>query len=210
MANMDAADVSKALTSDRDDIATDKALPVVRGSSNRAPSANDENGFDDDELLQRAVERIRDWKAAADRPSLLQVQTLFHELICDGASHMLRDKVADAFVDEFGKELGGKRALTSTWTQIAKAHAAQRAQAVRELGAKIEQQPLTAEQKTTMRDALPDLPRGYQSCFRPADQSAGEGRQQRREILHDVAHFRFDRFRFRELPDKQQRAVLGI
>ena len=44
----------------------------------------------------------------------------------------------------------------------------------------------------------------------PADQPGGEGRQQRRKILHDVAHFRFDRFGFRELPDKQQRAVLGI
>ena len=107
--------------------------PYVRGSSDHAPSAND--GFDDDELLRRAAEKINDWKAAADPPSLSQVQTLFHELICDGGSNMLRDKVVDAVVKAFGTELGGKRGLTSTWTQIAKEDAAQRAQAARELGA---------------------------------------------------------------------------
>ena len=78
----------------------------VAGSSDIAPAAND--GFDDDELLRRAAEKIRDWKAAADPPSLSQVQTLFHELICDGGSNMLRDKVVDAVVDAFGTELGSK------------------------------------------------------------------------------------------------------
>ena len=98
--------------------------------------------------------RLEDWKAAADPPSLSQVQTLFHELICDGGSTMLRDKVVDAVVKAFGTELGGKRGLTSTWTQIAKEDAAQRAQAARELGGNIEEQPLTAEQKAAMRDCL--------------------------------------------------------
>ena len=152
MANTDAADVSKAPVSDRNNIAMDNVLPSVRGSSDIAPAAND--GFDDDELLRRAAEKIRDWKTAADPPSLSQVQTLFHELICDGGSTMLRDKVLDALVNGFGTELGSKRGLMSTWTQIAKEDAAQRAQAARELGAKIEQQPLTAEQKAAMRDAL--------------------------------------------------------
>jgi hypothetical protein len=144
--------VSKALASDRDNTAMDNVLSYVRGSSDNAPAAND--GFDDDELLRRAAEKIADWKAAADPPSLSQVQTLFHELICDGGSTMLRDKVLDAAVNAFGTELGSKRGLTSTWTQIAKEDAAQRAQAARELGAQIEQQPLTAEQKAAMRDAL--------------------------------------------------------
>src|SRR5215472_12296948 len=130
----------------------DNVLPSGQASSDIAPAAND--GFDDNELLRRAVEKIRDWKAAADPPSLSQVQTLFHELICDGGSTMLRDKVVDAVVKAFGTELGSKRGLMSTWTQIAKEDAAQRAQAARELGAQVEQQPLTAEQKAAMRDAL--------------------------------------------------------
>ena len=67
---------------------------------------------------------------------------------------MLRDKVVDAVVKAFGTELGGKRALTSTWTQIAKEHSAQRAQAARELGGNTEEQPLTAEEKAAMRAAL--------------------------------------------------------
>jgi hypothetical protein len=139
--------------SDRNNTATDNVLPSVRGSSDNAPSAND--GFDDDELLRRASEMIRDWKAAADPPSLSQVQTLFHELICDGGSTMLRDKVVAAVVEAFGTELGSKRALTSTWTRIAKEVSAQRAQAARELGANSAQQPpLTAAQKIAMRDAL--------------------------------------------------------
>jgi hypothetical protein len=152
VANTDAANVSYAPVSDGDNIGMENVLPSVRGSSDNGPFAND--GFDDDELLRRAVEQIDDWKAAADLPSLSQVQTLFHELICCGGSTMLRDKVVDTVVEAFGKELGGKRGLTSTWTQIAKEDAAQRAQAARELGGNTEQQPLTAEEKATMRAGL--------------------------------------------------------
>ncbi|HWS95468.1 MAG TPA: hypothetical protein VN620_03200 [Candidatus Methylomirabilis sp.] len=146
MADINDADISAALGSDR----KNNVLAFVRGHSNHAPSANDGGGFDDDELLQRAAGRIGDWKAAAELPSLLQVQTLFHELISDGGSKMLRDKVVDAVVNAFGKELGGKRALASTWTQIAK----ELAQTAREHSTSGEQQPLTADQKAAMRDAL--------------------------------------------------------
>ena len=132
MVNSDDADVSKALVSDRDNTAMDNVLPFVGGSSDHAPPTNDAGGFDDDELLQRATDKISDWKATPDPPSLTQVQTLFHELIGDGASNMLRDKVVDALVKAFGTELGSKRGLTSTWNYIAKQDAAQRAQAARE------------------------------------------------------------------------------
>jgi hypothetical protein len=152
MVNTNDADVSKALVSDRGNTAMDNVLPFVGGSSDIASAAND--GFDDDELLRRAAEKIRDWKAAADPLSLSQVQSLFHELICDAGSNMLRDKVVDAVVKAFGTELGGKRALTSTWNQIAKEVATQRVEAARELGGNVEEQPLTAEQKAAMRDAL--------------------------------------------------------
>jgi hypothetical protein len=131
VASTDAADVSDAM-SDRNDTAMDNVLPCVRGSSDNGPSAND--GIDDDELLRRAAEKIRDWKAAADPPNLSQVQTLFNELICDGGSAMLRDKVVDAIMKAFGTELGGMRALIGTWARIAKDDAAQRAQAARERG----------------------------------------------------------------------------
>jgi hypothetical protein len=62
--------------------------------------------------------------------------------------------VIDAVVGAFGKELGGKRALTSTWTSIAKQVAADRAQALREHSTDSEHQPLTAKQKTAIREGL--------------------------------------------------------
>ena len=154
MADIDDADVSKPHGSDRNNNAMDNVLPFVRGRSNHTPSVNDGGGIDDDELLQGAAGKIGDWKAGPDIPSMSQVQTLFHELICDGGSNMLRDKVVDAVVNAFGKELGGKRALASTWTQIAKEVAMERAQAAREQGTGSEQPPPTAEQKAAMRDAL--------------------------------------------------------
>ena len=45
---------------------------------------------DDDELIRRAGERIAQWKAVG-MPSFTEVQELFHESICAGASHMARD-----------------------------------------------------------------------------------------------------------------------
>jgi hypothetical protein len=129
-------------------------LPFVLRSSNQAGRTNDDVGVDDDELLKRALDTINEWKAAPNLPSLTLVQTLFHELICDGGSNMLRDKVVDAVMDAFGKELGGKRGLASTWTQIAKEVVIERAQAARERGADSKAPPLTVEQKAGMRDAL--------------------------------------------------------
>ena len=154
MADTDDADVSKPQGFDRNINAIDNVLPFVRGRSNHTPSVNNGGGVDDDELLQGAAGKISDWKAGPDIPSMLQVQTLFHELICDGGSNMLRDKVVDAVVNAFSKELGGKRALASTWTQIAKEVAMERAQVAREQGTGSEQPPPTAEQKAAMRDAL--------------------------------------------------------
>ena len=75
---------------------------------------------DDDELVQGANEKIAQWQAAAGTPSLTQVQELFHESICADASPMARDKIVAAIIAAFGTELGGKRALVSTWSQLAK------------------------------------------------------------------------------------------
>ena len=154
MADIDNADVSKPHGSDRNNNAMDNVLPFVRGRSKHPPFVHDGGGIDDDELLQGVAGKIGDWKAGPDIPSMSQVQILFHELICDGGSNMLRDKVVDAVVNAFGKELGGKRALASTWTQIAKEVAIARAQVAREQGTGSEQPPPTAEQKAAMRDAL--------------------------------------------------------
>ena len=132
----------------------DNVLPFRRGSDVHARPANDGSGIDDDDLLRHATIRINEWKAATNSPSLTQVQTLFHGLIYDGGSNMLRDKVVDAVLDAFGKELGGKRALTSTWSQIAKDVATERVQAARENRTNTNYSPLTAEEKAATRDAL--------------------------------------------------------
>ena len=41
-------------------------------------------------------------------PSLTQVQELFFELICTGASAMARDKIVSAIIAAFGDQLGGE------------------------------------------------------------------------------------------------------
>ena len=99
--------------------------------------------LDDDELIQRAKEKIAQWKAAGT-PSLTQVQELFHDSICAGASAMARDKIIAAIIAAFGTELGGKRAMVGTWEQIAKDFAAECAQDARE---NTTQPELTPEQK---------------------------------------------------------------
>ena len=131
---------------------TNNVVPF-RPSSDRAALEHDGNGVDDDELLQRAVSQINAWKSIPNLPSLMSVQQLFHELICDGGSKMLRDKVVDAIIAAFKTQFGGKGALASTWTQIEKNVAAEHAQAARE-GLDEERPPLTAEQKAVLRDDL--------------------------------------------------------
>ena len=76
---------------------------------------------DDDELLQHATNTIAKWSAASDPPSMTEVQNLLHELICNGGSAMLRDRVVAAIVSTFGDGFGGKRALAKTWGDIARA-----------------------------------------------------------------------------------------
>ena len=109
---------------------------------------------DDDELVRTANDTIAKWQAASGIPSLTQVQELFHELICAGASPMARDKIVAAIIAAFGTELGGKRALGSTWTQIAKQFAAECAQAAREKRGGTKQAALTPAEKAKLRDAL--------------------------------------------------------
>ena len=74
---------------------------------------------DDDELVRSAAHTIAQWQAASGSPSLTQVQELLYELICAGASAMARDKIVAAIIAAFGKELGGRRALVSTWSRLA-------------------------------------------------------------------------------------------
>jgi hypothetical protein len=132
----------------------DNVVQFSRCRVSNSRSADDEGGVDDDELIQRAASNIAAWKVAPNLPGMTTVQTLFHELIRGGGSKMLRDKVVDAVIDAFGTELGGKRALVGTWTEIARGVATERAQAARERGPGGEGSPPTAEQKAAMRDAL--------------------------------------------------------
>jgi hypothetical protein len=116
-----------------------------RGSDRRAQ--------DDDKLVQNAKDMIAKW-AATGIPSLTQVQELFYESICAGASAMARDKIVAAILAAFGLELGGKRALGSTWTQLTKQFAAECAQAARDKRADTTQAALPPAEKAKLREAL--------------------------------------------------------
>ena len=105
-------------------------------------------------MLRNAKDTIAKWKAASGIPSLTQVQELFYELICAGASPMARDKIVAAIIAAFGLELGGKRALGSTWNQLAKQFAAECAQAARDKRADTTQAALTPAEKAKLREAL--------------------------------------------------------
>jgi hypothetical protein len=59
-----------------------------------------------------------------------------------------------AIMAAFGLELGGKRALVSTWGQLAKQFAAECAQAARDKRADHKQAPLTPAEKIKLREAL--------------------------------------------------------
>jgi hypothetical protein len=109
--------------------------------------------IDDDALLERAVRQIDAWKTLSDPPSPTSVQQVFYELIRDGGSKMLRDKVSDAIIVAFETKLGGKRTLISTWVDIEKEVAAERAQAARESLGEEFAAP-TAEQKANLREDL--------------------------------------------------------
>jgi hypothetical protein len=86
---------------------------------------------------------------------LTAVQNLFHELISAHGSPMLKDRVIAAIVAAFDKELGGKRALAKTWTEIFKQVASDHAQEAREnRGHADNDTPLTAGEKAALRLAL--------------------------------------------------------
>ena len=110
----------------------DNVLPFKRGPDIADALENGGGGHDDDELVWSARDTITKWKASSGIPSLTQVQELFYESICAGASAMARDKIVAAIIAAFGVELGGKRALGSTWNVLAKQFAAECAQAARD------------------------------------------------------------------------------
>jgi len=122
----------------------DNVIPFKRART------TDSGALDDDALICNANEKIAAWKAAGT-PSLTEVQELFHESICAGASAMARDKTVDAVTAAFGTELGGKRALLSTWGQLAKDYAAECAQDARDNTTQLE---LTPEEKAAWRENL--------------------------------------------------------
>jgi hypothetical protein len=127
----------------------------VPGADSTAPGAdtpeNDGGERDDDELVRSANDKITEWQAASVTPSLTQVQELFHESICAGASLMARDKIVAAVIAAFGTKLGGKRALGSTWNRIEKQS---EAECAREKWGGTKQAALTPAEKAKQRDAL--------------------------------------------------------
>jgi hypothetical protein len=132
----------------------DNVIPFERGQSFRTAHPSYSTSHDDDELLKGANDKIAEWQANSNLPSLTQVQELFFESICAGASAMARDKIVAAIIAAFGSEFGGKRALGSTWNQIAKQYEADCAQAAREKRDDTAQQALTPTEKKALRDDL--------------------------------------------------------
>ena len=105
---------------------------------------------DDDEIIRSANEQITVWQAAST-PSLTAVQELFFKSISAGASAMVRDRIVEAILAAFDTEVGGKRALISTWNKLAKDFAAECAQEARDT---VAQREPTPEEKTALREAL--------------------------------------------------------
>ena len=117
---------------DTNEVSADNVIPFDRVQAFKFARASDGSSHDDDELLQRATDMIAKCQTASVVPGLTQVQELFHELICAGASPMARDKIVDAIIAAFGMALGGKRALVATWNQLVKQHVADCAPAARD------------------------------------------------------------------------------
>ncbi|MGO8923513.1 MAG: hypothetical protein ACLQF4_11310 [Xanthobacteraceae bacterium] len=111
---------------------------------------NSDGALDDDVLIRDANKKIAAWKTAGT-PSLTEVQNLFDDSIRANASSMARDKIIEAIIAAFGTELGGKRAMISTWNQRARDFAAACAQDARE---NTTQPELTPEEKAALRESL--------------------------------------------------------
>jgi hypothetical protein len=137
------------MTDDNTEDPTETTDNVISFEQFRNATKDDET-LDDDELLRRARAKITEWQAAGT-PSLDVVQELFRDSVRANASPMCRDKIVEAIISAFGTELGSKRALISTWTQIIKDYAEARAEAARENTAQPE---LTPAQKAALREAL--------------------------------------------------------
>jgi hypothetical protein len=132
----------------------DNVVPFRHERNSRAAPPRYDESRDDDELLQLATNTIAKWSEASNPPSMTEVQNLLHELICNDGSAMLRDRVVAAIVGAFGDDLGGRRALSKTWGDIARQVAADRSQSARGVGDDDNNKPLTVEQKATLRTEL--------------------------------------------------------
>jgi hypothetical protein len=109
---------------------------------------------DDDDLLSLALSKLAEWCQLPDGPGLTAIQQLFHDLIQNGASPMLKDKVIQEIIETYSNDLGGKRALSSTWTEIARQVQAERVQSARTSNDAKDNSSLTSEQKIKLREAL--------------------------------------------------------
>ena len=132
----------------------DNVVPFRRERNSRAAPPRYDESRDDDELLQLATNTIAKWTSASNPPSMTEVQNFLHELICNGGSAMLRDRVAAAIVSTFGDGFGGRRALTKTWGDIARQVATERSHRARGVGEGDNDTALTAEQKTALRTEM--------------------------------------------------------
>jgi hypothetical protein len=124
---------------------TDNVIPF------RSRAEQDHSGAaDDDQLIANAHATIAKWKNVG-LPSLTEVQTLFYECICAHASTMARDKIIEAIFTAFGTELGGKRAMISTWNKLSMDFAEECTRDARDESTTRE---LTPAEKAALRESL--------------------------------------------------------
>jgi hypothetical protein len=128
---------------------TETSDNVILFEQARADLKGDE-ALNDDEIISRARAKITEWQAAGT-PTLDAVQDLFRESIRASASPMARDKIIEVIIAAYDTELGGKRAMISTWSQITKDYAEARAEAARENTTEPE---LTPAQKAALREIM--------------------------------------------------------
>ena len=81
----------------------DNVVPFERGQSFRTTHPSYSSSRDDDKLLKGTNDKIAEWQANSNLPSLTQVQELFFESICAGACAMARDKIVAAIIAAFGE-----------------------------------------------------------------------------------------------------------
>jgi hypothetical protein len=81
----------------------DNVIPFERGQRFRTAHPSYSGSHDDDELLKGANDKIAEWQATSNLPSLTQVQELFYGVNLLALA-LARDKIVSAIIAAFGDQ----------------------------------------------------------------------------------------------------------